>query len=300
MIDAWRNAAVLGGITGVLLVLAQIGRARNWLPACFIAGVGVAIYLGALAPSWALSSLLADAPWLGACLLALWAANAESGWLRVRSWPAVVLATALFGDRFVALGLAAAEPDPARRARLVVAASGASLIGLTSGAAPLVLGWGGPEAVGIGVLLAGVGFAGGGGAPEWRAPNLKLAGTAALVPLLGAGIVWLAILGGALELVATGLEQVPLLAMARGDLLVFGSAVFAGAVGDEGVFALVVREIQLRGLSLRGDTLPMALRAGLAVGGGLPLLLLTRSRLRVGLPLWLLQIGLVTTWLWLR
>ena len=123
---------------------------------------------------------------------------------------------------------------------------------------------------------------------------------AALVPLLGAGIVWLAILGGALELVATGLEHVPLLAMARGDLLVFGSAVFAGAVGDEGVFALVVREIQLRGLSLRGDTLPMALRAGLAVGGGLPLLLLTRSRLRVGLPLWLLQIGLVTTWLWLR
>ncbi|MDP2317308.1 MAG: hypothetical protein Q8P41_30775 [Pseudomonadota bacterium] len=300
MIEAWRNAAVLGGITGLLVMLAQVRRLWSWLPALVIAGLGVALFLDALAPNWALSSLLADAPWGAAIVLAIWAAHADSGWLRVRAWPAAVLATAVFGDRFVAVGLALAEPDPARRARLVIAASGASLVGVTSGAAPLVLGWGGPEFVGMGLLLAGVGFVGGGGPVVRAPPDRRLAARALLVPLLGAVVVWLAMLSGVLELIATGLEQVPLLALPRGDLLVYGASVVGGALGDEGLLALIAREIELRSLSMRGDALPVALRAGLAVGGGLPLLLMSGSRLRVGVPLWLLQVGMVTAWLWLR
>ncbi|MFN7145199.1 MAG: hypothetical protein ACK4YP_15605, partial [Myxococcota bacterium] len=176
---------------------------------------------------------------------------------------------------------------------------GASLIGGTSGAAPLVLGWGGPEAVGVGLVCAALGFAPGGGV-ERAAPDLKAAATALLVPVLGGVVTWLAVVSGALELVAMGLEQVPSLAMARGDLLVYAAAVFGGAVGDEGLFALFAHEVELRALSIRGDALPTAIRAGLAIGGGLPLLLLTRSRLSVGLPLWLAQVGVVTAWLSFR
>ncbi|MDP2306343.1 MAG: hypothetical protein Q8P18_09980 [Pseudomonadota bacterium] len=300
MVEAWRNAAVLGAISGLWMALAQLRRAWGWLPAGVIAGVGAALFLGALAPSWALSSLVADAPWLGAIALAIWGAHAESAWLRVRAWPMVVLATALLGDRFVAVGLALAEPDPSRRARLVIAASGASLIGVTSGAAPLVLGWGGPEFVGMGFVLAAVGFVGGSGPIERARPDVGAAWKALVVPLLGAVVVWLAILSGALELVATALEQVPLLATPHGDLLVYAGAVVGGAFGDEGLLALCAQQIEFRALSVRGDTLPIAIRAGLAVGGGLPLLLLTGSRLRVGLPLWLLQLLLVTVWLLLR
>ncbi len=301
MIEAWRNAAVLGAISGLLVAMSQLRRSWTWFPVAVLAAVGAALYLDALAPTWAASSLVADAPWSFALLLALWSAHAHSGWLRVRGWPAVVLVTALLGDRFVALGLAAAEPDPARRARLVIASSGASLLGFTSGAAPLVLGWGGPEFVAMGLLLAGVGFVGGGGGVPTRAPaDLRAAAAALIVPLCGAVVVWIAVLGGVLEFAATGLEMVPFLATPHGDLLVYAAAVVGGAIGDEGLFALLTREIELRALSLRGDTLLVALRAGLAVGGGLPLLLLSGSRLRVGLPLWLLQIGMVTTWLWLR
>ncbi len=298
-VEAWRNAAVLGGITAVLAIVARVRSGWKWFPALVIAGIGAAFVLDVVATSWMGASLLADAPWGAAVLLALWSAHAESRWLRARSWPVVVLATALLGDRFVAMGLAASEPDPARRARLVLAASGASLIGVTSGAAPLLLGWGGLEAVAVGLVLAVLGYAGGGDVTRAK-PDAKAAGAALVVPLLGAIVAWLAIVGGALEVVAYGIEQIPYLAMPRGDLAVFGGAVAAGAIGDEGLFALLAREIELRALSLRGDAIPMALRAGLAVGGGLPLLLATGSRLRVGVPLWLAQLGVVTAWLYFR
>lgn len=298
-VEAWRNAALLGGIVAVLAMVGQIRAARAWFPALVLAGVGAAFWLEALAGSWLLSSLRADAPWGSALLLAMWAVHGDSRWLRARSWPAVVLAAALLGDRFVAMGLALCEPDPARRARLVVAASGASLVGWTSGAAPLVLGWGGLECVGVGLVLAALGYSGAGDFGR-VAPDTRAAVAAAVVPVFGAVVTWLAIVGGALEVLADGLEGIPLLAMPRGDLLVYGGAVLAGAFGDEGLFALLARETELRALSLRGDAIPTSLRAGLAVGGGLPLLVLTGSRLRVGVPLWLAQVGVVTAWLYLR
>jgi hypothetical protein len=298
-VEAWRNAAVLGGITVILTFFAQVRGAWRWFPALVIAAVGAGFALDVLAPEWVAASLLADAPWMAAGLLAVWCAHADSRWLRARSWPAVVLAAALFGDRFVALGLALAEPDPGRRARLVLAASGASLIGVTSGAAPLILGWGGIEAVVVGLVLAAIGFVAGGDVGTTK-PDLRAAAPAVAVPLLGAVVTWVAITSGALELVATGIEGLPMLAMPRGDLLLFAGATLAGALGDEGLFALLAREVELRALSVRGDTVATALRAGLAVGGGLPLLLLTGSRLRVGVPLWLAQVGVVVAWLFFR
>ena len=126
MIEAWRNAAVLGAIAGALAVLGQFPRLRTFFPAFLLVGVGAGFYLKALDTHWAMSSLAADAPWLAVALLAAWTLHTETAWLRARTWPLVVLLAAIFGDRFVALGLAVAEPDPARRARLVLAASGAS------------------------------------------------------------------------------------------------------------------------------------------------------------------------------
>lgn len=299
IVEAWRNAAVLGGIVAVICLLAQVRAVRPWLPALVIAGLGAAFGLGAAHKDWFLGSLADDAPWGSALLLAAWTAHGDTRWLRARSWPVVVLATALLGDLFVAMGLALCEPDPARRARLVIAASGASLIGWTSGAAPLVLGWGGLECVAVGLALAAVGFVPGGDFGR-AAPDVRAGAKALVVPVLGAVVAWLAIAGGTLELLADGLEKIPLLWIPRGDLLVYGGAVLAGAIGDEGLFALLARETELRALSLRGDEVPMALRAGLAVGGGLPLLVLTGCRLRVGVPLWLAQVGGTLAWLSLR
>ncbi len=301
MIEGWRNAAVLGALAVLLMGLAQLPRAWRFLPLGAAVGVGVAAYLGALAPAWALDSLVADAPWLGTLALVIWTMHAESTWIRARSWPAAVGLGAVLGDRFVAAGLVLGEPDTGRRARLVLAASGASLMGFTSGAAPLLLGWGGLECVGIGLVLAAIGFVGG-SAPALPVsrPPLRTLLTAGIVPMCGLFIVWFGMLGGGLEAVATGLERLPLEAYSHSHLLVFAGSILGGGIADEGILALCAREIQLRALSLRGDDAVMAIRAGLAVGGGLPSLVLTGSRLRVGLPLWLLQVGVVATWLFLR
>jgi hypothetical protein len=300
MTEAWRNAAVLGAIAAVLVPIAQRRGAWRYLPVLVLASLAAAWKLGALLPSWALSSLVADAPWMSAFALAAWSANADAAWIRARSWPQVVLLTALFGDRFVAIGLAATEPDPARRARLVLAASGASLLGITSGAAPLALGWGGWEAVGLALVLAAVGFAPGGGAFERAVPAPTAVLSAVVVPLCGAFIAWLLMLGGGIELIATALEQIPYVALPHAGMLVLGASTVGGALGDEGILGIVAHEIQLRALSLRGDDAVAAMRAGLAVGGGLPLLFLTRSRIATGLPLWLVQVGLVALWFWFR
>jgi hypothetical protein len=299
MIELWRNAAVLGAMA---LGASVVGASRGWrwTPAAVLCVVGAAFALRVLSPAWVVESLLADAPWMAAAVLAVWSLNAGAGWLRPRAWPLVVLTAAVFGDRFVALGLAAVEPDPSRRARLVLAASGASFIGPAAGAAPLILGHMGVQAVGVGILLALVGFTRGGGDLGARSPDLRGALEGLVLPLCGALITWLAMAGGALEFAATGLEWLPNYWIPRGDLVAFAAAAFAGAIGDEGMLALCFREVQLRALSLRGDEIPLALNAGLAVGGGLPLLLLTRARLSVGLPLWLAQVGVVATWLYLR
>ena len=51
-----------------------------------------------------------------------------------------------------------------------------------------------------------------------------------------------------------------------------------------------------RGLSLRGEQIREILLAGVSVGGTLPMLVATRSRLKVGVPWWLAQVAWVVGW----
>jgi hypothetical protein len=293
MPELYRNALALGGATVVIAVGAQFPRLRPFLPFLALAACGLGFGLEVLDRAWAFASLRSDAPWLVAVVLAAWSVHGGSAWLRARSWWAVVAAAAVFGDLFVAAGLAVVEPDPRRRARLVVAASGASLLGRTSGAGALVLGWGGVEVVALGIACALVGFVRGGVVD--RAP-LRPAWSAMVPPLVAAVATWLVAAGGSLEVVAVGLEQAPIEFPRVWEALVAGAAALAGVLGDEGTFALIARGMLERALSLRGDQMRQLLLAGLGVGGGLPLLLYTRSSLKVGLPLWLVQVAMLLGW----
>jgi len=297
MAEIVRNALVLGGSAALLAGLGQHARVRPYLPFLALVGVVGALGLGALHPTWALASLLADAPWLGALALAAWSLHAGTGWLRVGAWPLVVLVAALLGDRFVALGLALGEPDPARRARLVLAASGASLVGPLGSAAGLSLGWGGMEVALLGLLAASVGYTRAGPPPERVAP--RFAAIELVLPLTAALGVWLATLGGALEFAAQGIEQLPLLFPRAHGVLLASAGALAGVLGDEGFLGLGVAGVLDRAGALHDDLARQRLLAGLALGGGLPLLVLTRSSLRVGVPLWLLQLLILGGWAWL-
>ncbi len=293
MPELWRNAIVLGSAAVIIAAVAAFPRGRILVLVLVGVGVAAAFGLDVLDPAWALGSLGRDAPWTGALILAAWSLHAGTRWTQPRAWWSVVLTAALLGDVFVALGLAVCEPDPRRRARLVLAASGASLIGVTGGAAPLLLGWGGIEVAALGALCAAVGFVGGGDGARVR-PSFE-AGRV-LVPVLGAVATWLVIAGGGLEFAAMGLESLPIVEPRFHRVVVAGAGALAGVVGDEGVMALYAQGTLDRALSLRTDETRQLLLAGLAVGGGLPLLLLTRSSLRVGLPLWAVQVLLLLLW----
>lgn len=291
MIEFWRDAAIFGALSVVLTMLARTRAAHVLVPLGLLVAAGVAAALDIVRVSWLPSSLAYDVPWGAAAALAVWSAQSHARWLRVRTWPAVVLATAIFGDTLVALGLAVAEADPARRARLVVAASGASLIGVTSGAAPLMLGWGGRDVAALGLLLAAVGWvANDGSQPARVAPDRGAAARAGWVALLAGLTAWFVALGGAADVVATGIEQLPMLVPDAATAPVAGLALLFGLVGDEGSAALLAREVVQRGLSIRDPAFIDTLRVGLAVGGTPALLWATGSRMRVGLGLWAIQL----------
>jgi hypothetical protein len=298
--ELWRNAAAMGVAALGGAVVARVRGVRAGIVLVALLAIAGAAYRGMLDRAWALDSLVHDAPWGPTLILAAWAAMQGAGWLRVRSWPVAVALAVVLGDSLVAIGLAAAEPDPRRRARLVLAASGASLVGFTSGAAPLLLGWGGGEAVLVGLVLALVGYCGGTEGAGVTRPDARGAGLAALVAIGGGLLTWTLMLSGALELVAQGLERAPIVFPRQDELLVAASGLVGGAVGDEGVMALYTREALARALELRTEDTTAILRAGLAVGGGLPMLFATRSSLRVGLPLWLVQVAMVVAWSYWR
>lgn len=299
--ESWRNAAAIGAIGLVVAAFGQVRIGRPIFPLLVAVAVGVAWGFKVLHPAWVVDSVLHDVPWLLAGALALWTVQGEGAWLRARSWPMVVLVAALFGDVLVAAGLALAEPDRARRARLVLAASGASLLGWTSGAATLLLGHGGVEVAALGLVLAAVGFARGGPhALERHRPEGRTLLRAAIVPAFAGLLAWVCDAGGVTEFCATFLERAPIEIPGRERLLTAVVGLVLGTVGDEGIMALVCREVLDRAWSLRGDWAADALRVGLSVGGGLPLLVVTRSDLKVGLPLWLVQVALGGAWAWSR
>ncbi|MBM4391130.1 MAG: hypothetical protein FJ090_08415 [Deltaproteobacteria bacterium] len=290
-IPFFRNALALGLIGLLALVLARARRAELWLPIYIVAAAGVAMGLRALHPAFMVESLINDPPWLAAAALAGWAALAATGLVRARSWWAVVVASAVLGDLLVATGLALCEPDDKRRAKLVLAASGASLLGPASGAAALALGWGGLPLAALGLGLAALGFARGGERPvlqaEYTARGLL---GAALVPLWLALVTWLFMLGGVPDLGANVVENLPLTLPGRAPVAVAAVAALLGGLGAEAGVALLAGDLLGHATQLRGDWAPDALRIGVAVGGGLPMLILTRSRLTVGIPLWVAQV----------
>lgn len=299
MSELWRNAVVMAGIAAVMVIAANFRQARWGMPLLLGAATGAAFKLDILRTSFVLDALRSDVPWVATLVLTAWAMQSGAAWARPTAWPAVVLMTAVAGDGLVAAGLALAEPDPDRRARLVLAASGASIVGVTSGAAPLLLGHGGVEAMVLGLVLALVGFAPGGGVAFAR-PNLKAAGGAMIVPLCAGPLAMLVSASGVSEAIASGIERVPQLYPAQPAFPVAAASLLAGALGQEGMIALLAREVLDRALSLRDEGLVQAIRVGVAVGAGLPMLVFSGSRLRRGIPLWLVQVGIVGAWAWFR
>ena len=299
MNDLVRNVMAVGTIVGLAGLAAQLRVGRFLVPLLLLGGAGVAAYLKVLGPEFAIDSFVHDAPWVGAAILAAWTFHARIGWVRATSWPAVVLLTALFGDVFTAMVLAHAEPDPSRRARLVVAASGASLCGRTSGEAALILGAGPWQVMVLGLVLAAVGFVTG-GQVRWGDATPKAGiGPAWVALVFGAGV-WLLTLVYAGEGLATALEQARLYLPGLDKLAVGGGAIVTGMFLQEGGAALFLQSALDRALSLRGDSVREAMLVGLSIGGGLPLLIATGSRLRVGIPLWLVQVAMGLGFLWWR
>ncbi len=290
-VPAVRNAVAIGVAGFVLLLLGRLTRAHLWLPIGLVAAAGLALGLQALHPAFLLESLVHDPPWSAALLLAAWSALGASGMVRARSWWAVVLVAALLGDVLVAAALSLCEPDDRRRARLVMAASGASLVGPFSGATAVALGWGGLPVAALGLVLALVGFARGGERPAFnRELDRKALVGPALVPVWFALVTWLFMLGGVPDFAAMGLENLPIVLPGQGAPWVGAVAAILGGLGAEAGVALLAGDILLHATQLRGDWAETAMRVGIAVGGGLPLLLATRSRVTVGLPLWTAQV----------
>lgn len=299
MNDLVRNVMAVGMIVGLAGFAAQFRVGRLLVPVLLVVAAGVAVYLQVLGPAFALDSFLHDAPWLAAAILAAWTFHARIGWVRATSWPAVVLLTALFGDVFTAMVLAQAESDQSRRARLVIAASGASLCGRTSGETALILGAGAWPVMALGVALAAVGFVGGGQVRLGGATPRAGLGPAWVALVFGAGV-WLLTLVYAGEGLATALEQARLYLPGRDNLAVGAGSILTGMLFQEGGAALFLQSALDRALSLRGDGVRESMLVGLSIGGGLPLLIATGSRLRVGVPLWLVQVAMGLAFLWWR
>lgn len=292
-----RNAAVAGCLAALLGIAVLFRPFHRFLPFFFLTCCAALRYLEMLDRSWALESLKMDADWVVGVQLVGWMIVSGLGLVRLSGWPLTVAVAAVLGDRFAAIGLVSGEADPARRARLVLAASGASLIGLTGGPAVLVLGWGGWNTVALALVLAAVGWV---GAPV--ASMVREAGkpaTALLAGIAGATAVlaaWVLMVGGTAEYMAVAVEQVPLLLPRAWRMFLTGFAVLMGSVADEGAGAMALRATFDRSLEVMTRVPLDVMRAGLAVGGGLPLLFLTGSRLRTGLPLWGLQVTIVLIW----
>lgn len=289
-VPAIANAVALGAAAALCFFLARLQRAYLWLPAYLLAVVGLAFALRTLDYRFVVESLRFDPPWRTAGLLAVWCAVAAAGWLRVRSWWAVVLAAIAVGDMAVAIGLSLCEPDTSRRARLVLAASGASIVGPWSGATAVALGWGGAEMATFGLVLALVGVVGGGSPPVVVAPDRTAAWRAGVVPLWLALFTWVFMLGGVPDFAAMGIENIPVLLPQQQSAWLGGVAALLGALGAETALTLVAQDILLHATQIRGLWAVDGFRIGLAVGGGLPLLMMTGCRLMVGIPLWVLQV----------
>lgn len=300
------NAALFGGATLLLALLAQFPRAAAVYPLFVVGALWLGFQQGVLHPAWASASLLADAPWalvapvvalqVGLVLLGPWMLR----WSPLRLvWFAAASPVVAGHPRARAL-LDAVAPDRVRRAVAVLFASGLTValpvISPAAGATGLrgsLLAASGAIAVPALAWLLTLRRPPVAASPAPAYPRSgPLVAVLFTVPL-AAVVVWLAIASGAVEWYAYGLEQsivyLPRITVAG----VTFSGALLGLLGEEGLGGVIVNEGLARALALRGDAVPQMLAVGLAVGSGLPALLATRSSLRWGLPLWFAQVAWV-------
>lgn len=298
MIQTFADAIYIGIAIGIVALLGHIRRFEWFLPLGVLAVVGLGFQRWILDKQWVLSSFMQDVPWTSAFWVGLWAASARSGWLKVSGWIPAVLGGLLVGDLAVAVGLS--ESDPHRRARLVLAASGASLIGRWGGAGPLVLGWGSPSVAALGILLVLACWTPGAMRVSVQRPNVKQALFGLSAAVCGAVLVWLLAAANVLELVALPMESLPAKQPGWAQAFVAVPAVVLGALFDEGMAAICLSGVLERAFSVKGTWAREAMLAGVVIGGGLPLLLISKSSLKTGIPLWLLQLALLGAWIYWR
>lgn len=297
----FENAVALGSIASLGLVLARLRTALVGLPLLLVVLIGYAFMLRVLHPDFIVDSLIHDVPWVRAGILGIFCALGATGMVRTTSWFTTVLGAAMIGNVAIAAGLALAEPDDSRRARLVVANTGAALLSPWSGVTPLALGYGGLELAALGLGLAAVGLVrGGSNVPTFARPNLREGARTLSLFVWLAGLAWVSALSGVPDLAASGIESLPPMIPGHATVWIGAFAAVLGAIGYEPAVAMVAADVLDHASQLRGTWAADAIRVGLSVGAGLPILMLTRCKLRVGLPLWLAQVCLALGYLWMR
>jgi hypothetical protein len=307
MIEAARNAVVMGSFTAAAAMAAHSRYAAWAVPVLCAGALGTAFAIGCLDTRWVLDSLGHDVPWVVGAGLIAWVALGASGVVRAGAWLPAVAVTVVAGDVLAAAGVALAVEDRRRRAALVLACSGASAAGRVSGATTTLLGWPGAEVAVVALLLSLVGLLPLGAPAAARSPALSFhrPSTRAMVRpaivALGAALgAWFLALGGAADVAAYHLEKLPMDFPGQASLWVGGVGAAMGALLDEGFVAMAGREVLLDALAVRGSWARDALVLGASVGGGVPLLWITRSSWAVGFPLWVVQVGVALAWLWTR
>ena len=295
-----QDAIWLGAACGLAAFLGRIRRVEPYFLGLVAICVGIGFWRWNLDARWAGSSFVQDIPWKTVLKLALWAGLSRAGGLKIQGWVGAVLGGILIGDLAVAVSLAYHEPDAGRRARLALAASGASLAG-RAGAATLVLGWE-PKVAALGLVLALLGYVGGSFKVEGAPPRSLREGGLGALSALGAGvIVWLLSAGGNLEFAALQVEGFPGTKPGMERWLTVGPSLLLGLFFDEGAAAMAVQGVLDRALSVKADWALQSMMAGVGVGGGLQTLLIAKGDLKIGLSLLLIQIGILGAWVfWMQ
>jgi len=171
-----------------------------------------------------------------------------------------------------------ARPGSSDRAR--------PLILLSVAAAACVPGWT------LWAVLAGIGAALFFARQKWRSVDLHHIGWMGIAAVLGL----IAIAGGAPELAATGLETIGEQLGDLGPPALTLAAAALSALTDGTAASICGLGVLDRAISLRMPGAPLALTAGLAVGGLGPLL--AAGALRAGWRGWSLQVGVAAVYVW--
>ena len=292
-------------LTAACLATVALLQLRPLWPAAIasMVAVGLVVRSEALDPAWIGDVVRHDVPWGTVFLLAAWWTVARLGVVQVRGVGSAALVGATLGDEAVAHGLPTQPADARDRARAVMAASGASLVGPLGGGAVLGLGHGGLASVGLGLAMAALAAAPGAlrDRPTFVRPDVATTRAAVWNGVARAGLVAVVcgcfVVGGGASVAADILTRLELLEPGRHPWHVALAGLGAGVVGQEAAVAVLAARAFERASDATQPGHLAIFRAALAVGGGLPVLLATRSALRIGLPAWFAQVAVLFAWI---